>query len=743
MQKVKLQNLDCAHCAGKIEDRLNMMEEFTNVSLNFSTSTLSFEAQKQEGLLERLEKEIQKIEKEVVIVKESSNTQRTFWQLLDKKLLLITIVSIVLTYFSYNYISNEYVQLSLYLVAYFLVGWDVLYKAVKNLASGKLFDEHFLMGIATIGAFALGEYIEGIAVMIFYQVGEMFQAVAVNNSRDSINSLIDLKPEFANVKQGDNIIQKAPEDVKLGDILLVKAGEKVPVDGILTEQSASFDTSAITGEFKPKMIKEQEEILSGFINLSKASYVKVTSLYKDSTIAKIIELIENAASQKAKAEKFITKFAAVYTPIVVIAALFLAFVPPMFIEGASYADWIERSLVFLVISCPCALVVSIPLSFFSAIGAVSKRGVLVKGANYIEKLTEVENIIFDKTGTLTHGVFEVTKIQSDDMDKEELLRYAALSESFSNHPIAKSIVSAYSKTINPKDITSHEELSGLGVKATIDNKEILVGNERLLKNHKIDISQDVKENLNVVFVAVDSKFAGYIVVSDIIKVEAKEFISELKKLNIQKTYMLTGDKKEVALDVADALGIDEVKYELLPQDKLDNFKAIKQGTNKATAFVGDGINDAPTLATADVGIAMGGVGSDLAVKSADVVILNDSLRSIGDAIKIAKNTKAIVYQNIIFIMAIKVAFLAMGAGAMIGMAEAIFADVGVALLAILNSMRVLKTIKDEPKESPYESDIPKVDESKLVVAPLMFNTNNNQVVGEDCCTSNSCGKSKS
>jgi Cd2+/Zn2+-exporting ATPase len=723
MQKVKLQNLDCAHCAGKIEDRLNMMEEFTNVKLNFSTSTLSFEADKKEGLLNRLEKEIQKIEKEVVIVKENSNSQRTFWQLLDKKLLLITIISMLITYLSYNYILNEYVQLSLYLVAYFLVGWDVLYKALKNLANGKLFDEHFLMGIATIGAFALGEYIEGIAVMIFYQVGEMFQAVAVNNSRDSINSLIDLKPEFANVKQGDNIIQKAPEDVKLGDILLVKAGEKVPVDGILTEQSASFDTSAITGEFKPKIVKEQEEILSGFINLSHASYVKVTSLYKDSTIAKIIELIENAASQKAKAEKFITKFAAVYTPIVVIAALFLAFVPPMFIAGANYADWIERALVFLVISCPCALVVSIPLSFFSAIGAVSKRGVLVKGANYIEKLTEVENIIFDKTGTLTHGVFEVTKIQSIEMNKEELLRYAAFSESFSNHPIAKSIVSAYSKSINPKDITSHEELSGLGIKATIDNKEILVGNERLLKKYGIEVSQDIKENLNVVFVAVDSKFAGYIVVSDIIKVEAKEFISELKKLNIQKTYMLTGDKKEVALDVADTLGIDEVKYELLPQDKLDNFKFIKQTTNKATAFVGDGINDAPTLATADVGIAMGRVGSDLAVKSADVVILNDNLKSIGDAIKIAKNTKTIVYQNIIFIMTIKVVFLAMGAGAMIGMTEAIFADVGVALLAILNSMRVLKTIKDEPKKSLCEDDSCSVDVSKDKDFSRAFATN--------------------
>lgn len=697
MQKVKLQNLDCANCAGKIEKALNEMNELNNVKLNFSTSTLSFETSiEDKNLLNKIEKEIQKIEKEVVILKEEQKLQRTFWQLLDKKLLLITLVAIALTFISYNYISNTTLQFITYLIAYFLVGWDVLYKAVKNIANGKVFDEHFLMGIATIGAFVLGEYVEGIAVMIFYQVGEMFQAVAVNNSRDSINALLDIKPEYANVKENDTIIQKAPEEVKLEDIILVKVGEKVPVDGVIISDNSSFDTSAITGEFKPKTLNKDDEVLSGYINLSKACYIKVSSLYKDSTVAKIIELIENASSKKAKAEKFITKFATVYTPIVVVLAVLLAILPPLLIEGAIFRDWVERALIFLVISCPCALVVSVPLSFFSAIGAVSKRGVLVKGANYIEKLTEIRNIIFDKTGTLTHGVFEVTKIESFENKTDELLKFAAYAESFSTHPIAKSIVKAYKQEIDSQKITAHEELSGLGVKAVIENKEILVGNDRLLKKFNIQL-KDIKENLNVVYIAINGVFAGYIVVSDIIKVEAKEVITELKKLNIEKIYMLTGDKKEVALDVANTIGIDEVKYELLPQDKLTNFEEIKKQTNKVTAFVGDGINDAPALANSDVGFAMGGVGSDIAVKSADVVILNDNITCISDAIKIAKKTKVIVYQNIIFIMAIKVGFLMLGAGAMISMKEAIFADVGVALLAIFNSMRILKTIKDKPK----------------------------------------------
>ena len=469
----------------------------------------------------------------------------------------------------------------------------------------------------------------------------------------------------------------------------------------MQSNDCSFDTSAITGEFKPKTIKENEEVLSGFINISTASYVKVTSLYKDSTIAKIIELIENASSKKANAEKFITKFAAVYTPIVIALALILAFIPPLFIEGAIYSDWIERALVFLVISCPCALVVSIPLSFFSAIGAVSKKGVLVKGANYIEKLTEIQEIIFDKTGTLTKGVFQVTRVESFNLDKNELLEYAALVESFSTHPIAKAIVNAYDKELNLKEVSSCEELSGLGIKAKIKNKDILVGNERLLKQFGVEVKKEIKEELNIVYIAIDSKFEGFIVVSDIIKNEAKDFINEIKKLNISKTYMLTGDKKEVALKVANDLQIDEVKYELLPQDKLKSYEDIKNKTAKITAFVGDGINDAPTLANSDVGFAMGKVGSDLAIKSADIVVLNDNLNSISDAIKIAKKTKTIVYQNIIFIMFVKVIFLVLGADAIIGMKEAIFADMGVALMAIFNSMRILKTIEEKPKKTLF------------------------------------------
>lgn len=694
MTTVKLQNLDCANCAGKIEKRLNELDELSNVKLNFATSTLSFEQKSEKNLLDKIENEIQKIEKQVLIIKDETKKQRTFWELLNKKLLLITIISIILTFISYNYVSNKNLQLILYVTAYLLVGRDVIFQAIKNIKNGKVFDEHFLMSIATIGAFALGEYVEGIAVMLFYQIGEMFQAVAVNNSRDNINALIDIKPEFANVKEGENIIQKTPENVKIGDTILVKVGEKVPVDGILLSKKCSFDTSTITGEFKPKTINENEELISGYINISNASYIKVKSLYKDSTIAKIVELIENAASKKASAEKFISKFAAVYTPIVVIFAVLLSTLPPLFIQGAVFTDWIERGLIFLVISCPCALVVSVPLSFFSAIGAISKRGVLVKGANYVEKLTEIRNIVFDKTGTLTHGVFEVTDIKSKLLPEDELLKLAAYSESFSTHPIALSIVKAYGKEIDLKHIITHEEFGGMGIKAIVDNKEVLIGNTKLLTKFNIQYD-DVKENLSAILIAIDNVFAGYIVVDDIIKTEAKSIISELKKLNINKTYMLTGDKKEVALNVATVLGIDEVKYELLPQEKLTYFEKIKKQTNQPTAFVGDGINDAPTLANADLGIAMGGIGSDLAVKSADIILLNDNIQSIVDAIKISKKTKTIVYQNIAFIMIVKIGFLFLGAGAIIGMKEAIFADVGVALLAIFNSMRILRMIKEK------------------------------------------------
>jgi Cd2+/Zn2+-exporting ATPase len=675
MTTVKLQNLDCANCAGKIEKRLNELDELSNVKLNFATSTLSFEQKSEKNLLDKIENEIQKIEKQVLIIKDETKKQRTFWELLNKKLLLITIISIILTFISYNYVSNKNLQLILYVTAYLLVGRDVIFQAIKNIKNGKVFDEHFLMSIATIGAFALGEYVEGIAVMLFYQIGEMFQAVAVNNSRDNINALIDIKPEFANVKEGENIIQKTPENVKIGDTILVKVGEKVPVDGILLSKKCSFDTSTITGEFKPKTINENEELISGYINISNASYIKVKSLYKDSTIAKIVELIENAASKKASAEKFISKFAAVYTPIVVILAVLLSTLPPLFIQGAVFTDWIERGLIFLVISCPCALVVSVPLSFFSAIGAISKRGVLVKGANYVEKLTEIRNIVFDKTGTLTHGVFEVTDIKSKLLPEDELLKLAAYSESFSTHPIALSIVKAYGKEIDLKHIITHEEFGGMGIKAIVDNKEVLIGNTKLLTKFNIQYD-DVKENLSAILIAIDNVFAGYIVVDDIIKTEAKSVISELKKLNINKTYMLTGDKKEVALNVATVLGIDEVKYELLPQEKLTYFEKIKKQTNQPTAFVGDGINDAPTLANADLGIAMGGIGSDLAVKSADIILLNDNIQSIVD-------------------MIVKIGFLVLGAGAIIGMKEAIFADVGVALLAIFNSMRILNTIKEK------------------------------------------------
>ena len=689
MRKVKLQNLDCPTCALKIENCLNSMQNLSNVKLNFATSTLTFEQNTEDNLLDIIEQEIQKIEKDVYIIKDEKFVKKSFWELLDKKLLLLTLISLLITYISYNYIENTYLQFIIYIFAYLLVGFDVLNMAFKNIKAKKIFDEYFLMSIATIGALCLGEFVEAVAVMIFYQIGEMFQNVAVKKSKDSINSLIDIKPEFANVKLNDEIVKKDVEDVDIGDIILVKAGEKVAVDSILLEDEAYFDTSAVTGEFKPKTFRKNDEILSGYINISSAVYLKANTLYKDSTISKIIELIENSSLQKAKAEKFITKFATVYTPIVVVLALLLAFIPPLIIENATFSSWIERALVFLVISCPCALVISVPLSYFSAIGAVSRKGVLVKGANYLEELSLIKNIVFDKTGTLTKGVFEVTKIESFDLNKDEFLKYVATVESLSNHPIATAIVKSYTNKINLEDVTFCEELSGLGMRAKFLQKDILIGNKKLLDKFEVKITQDIKESSNIIYVAIDLKFVGYILLSDIIKLEAKEFIQNLRNLGVEKTFMLTGDKKELALSVAKSVGIDEVKYELLPKDKLSSYQDIKK-SRKNVAFVGDGINDAPTLKTADIGIAMGAIGSDLAIKSADVIVLNDNLNAIKDAIKISKKTKTIVIQNIVFIMLVKVSFLLLGANAIIGMQEAIFADVGVALLAILNSMRILK-----------------------------------------------------
>ncbi len=690
MQKVKLENLHCANCAIKIQKSLSDMPQLKNVDLNFSTSTLSFEKNIDKDILNIIEKEIQKIEKDVFIAKDGQKTKKSFWQSLDKWLLSLSVASLVVTYLTYNYVDSDLLAFFGYLAAYLMVGWGVLARAVENISNAKFFDEYFLMSIATIGAFVLGEYVEGIAVMLFYQVGEMFQRVAVDNSRDSINALIDIKPEYAFVKEGDNIVQKSPQEVNIGDIVLIKSGERVPVDGMLLSQDSYFDTSAITGEFKPKSIKSSSEVLSGFINVSNALYVKATSLYGDSTISKIIQLIESASSKKALAEKFITKFASIYTPIVVLLALVVAFVPPMFLEGASYHDYIQRALVFLVISCPCALVISVPLSFFSAIGAVSKRGVLVKGASYIEKLTEIKQMVFDKTGTITKGVFEVATIKALHMSQEDLLRVAAMVESFSSHPIAKSITSAYDGEMDLKKVSFVKEISGFGLRAIVDAKEVLVGNKKLLGRFGINIDED--EILGAIYVAIESKLAGYIVLSDVIKPEAKEFIDELKKLGIKRTYMLSGDKKRVAMDVANSVGIDECRYELLAKDKLKIYEDIKNKTQQTTAFVGDGINDAPTLSGADVGFAMGGIGSALAIKSADVIVLNDNLMAISDAIKIAKKTKVIVYENIIFIMLVKIGFLTLGAGALIGMQEAIFADVGVALIAIFNSMRILKGV---------------------------------------------------
>lgn len=690
MQKVKLNNIDCASCAAKIEKALNKHEDISHAQLNFSTSTLLFESSKK-NILDSLESIIQDIEKGVSIEKETKQKKKSFFELIDKTLLLRSMLAISITYLAYNASFEQTITLILYVLAYLLAGSDVVLKALKNISQGRIFDENFLMSVATLGAFGIQDYVEAIAVMVFYQIGEMFQGVAVQNSRGAINELLDIKPEFATIKTKAGYEKVAPESVKIGDEILVKVGEKVPLDATLLSSQSSFDTSSITGEFQPKNIRQNQEVRSGYINLSKAASLRVTTLYKDSTVAKIIELIEHASSKKAKAEKLITKFAAIYTPIVVFLALFLAILPPLLLADANFTDWFERALIFLVISCPCALVVSIPLTFFSAIGAASKKGILIKGANYLEKLNEVKQVVFDKTGTLTHGEFRVSNITCTNLKKESFLQMVADIESLSSHPIANSITASV-KEVNHAFIKEHEELSGYGLKAIYNGKNVLVGNAKLLQKEGV-VFHEHESVLNTVYVAIDGVFEGIITVSDTIKTNAKEHLQALKEQNIKHTVMLSGDKVPVANHVATLLGIDETKAELLPQDKLKHLENLKK--DNITAFVGDGMNDAPSLMAADVGIAMGGVGSDLAVKSADIVIMNDDLANLALAKRIAKKTKTIVYQNISFALLTKVLFLLLGAGAVISMKEAIFADVGVALLAILNAMRILKEEKSQ------------------------------------------------
>lgn len=587
-------------------------------------------------------------------------------------------------------LNNEWLQIALFIISYIIVGGDVVKRAVKDIFKGQVFDENFLLSIATIGAFFIGEYPESVAVMLFYQVGELFQSYAVGKSRKSIASLMDIRPDYANVKKGDELVKVDPDEVQIGDIIVIKAGEKIPLDGKVIEGSSMIDTSALTGESVPREVEVGSDILSGCININGVITAEVTKEFGESTVSKILDLVENASSKKSNSEQFITKFARYYTPVVVIIAVFLAIIPPLVIDGATFSDWIYRALAFLVVSCPCALVISIPLSFFGGIGGASKKGVLVKGSNYLEALAETEIVVFDKTGTLTKGVFNVQEIHPEGVSKEELLELTAHAESYSNHPISLSLKRAYSKEIDNGRISDVEEISGHGVIATVDGKKVMAGNIKLMK--MMDIPYFKGELIGtIVHVAVNNKYIGYIVIADEVKEDSAQAIKELKAANIKQTVMLTGDNKSIGSKVAKELGLDKVYAELLPADKVEKLEELFSQKSKKgkLAFVGDGINDAPVLARADIGIAMGGLGSDAAIEAADVVIMTDEPSKIATAMKISKKTLKIAHQNIVFAIGIKIIVLILSAFGITTMWAAIFADVGVTIIAVLNAFRAL------------------------------------------------------
>lgn len=585
---------------------------------------------------------------------------------------------------------NNEISIALFILAYCVIGLDIVFKAIRNIFHGEIFDENFLMVVATLGALATGEYPEAIAVMFLYQIGEEFQDIAVGKSRNAIKELMQIKPEYANVLRNGETIQVKPEEVKIGETIVIKPGEKVPLDGRVKKGTSMLDTKTITGESVPKKIVEQELIYSGSINLNSVLEVKVTKKFEDSTVAKILELVEEATSKKAKTEKFITKFAKYYTPIVCLFALALALVPTLVFKQ-ELMTWVYRALIFLVISCPCALVISVPLGFFGGIGGASKKGILIKGSNYLEALSKAKYAMFDKTGTITKGVFEIQKINPVDISEEELIRVAAHGEKFSNHPIALSIKKRYKGKYDESKVENLKEISGKGIKARIFFQDTLIGNAKLLQENKVKF-KPVDEAGTVIYVAIEGQYKGYILIADKVKDDSKKAIEDLKKEKIKKTYILTGDEKRIADKIAQEVGVDECKSELLPDQKLENLETIlkSKGEKEKVIFVGDGVNDSPCLARADIGIAMGGIGADAAIEAADVVIMTDELTKIAQAIKIAKKTMKIVKQNIVFALTVKIIILALGALGFANMWLAVFADVGVSMIAILHSMKTLK-----------------------------------------------------
>lgn len=593
-------------------------------------------------------------------------------------------------------LPSQWLVFLIYLIPYLVIGYDIVYKAVRNISHGQVFDENFLMMVATFGAFGVKEYSEAVAVMLFYQVGELFQNYAVGKSRQSISDMMNICPEYANIEEDGVLTQVDPDDVEVGTIIAVKPGERIPLDGIVTEGTSMIDTAALTGESVPRRATVGDEIISGCVNGSSTIKVKVTKAFEDSTVARILELVENASSKKAKVENFITRFAKYYTPVVTIGAVILAILPPL-ILGGGWADWIQRACIFLVISCPCALVISVPLGFFGGIGASSKIGILVKGSNYLEAVAEMTTIVFDKTGTLTKGEFKVSEVQpsadqNNTIGKEELLEIAAYGEGYSNHPIANSIREAYGKTLSMERVTDTEEIAGHGIHTFIDGREVYLGNAKLMDAQNIAYTEN-KTAGTVVYVACNNVFAGSIVISDTVKEGSKDAIRDMKQVGVKKTVMLTGDRQAAADAVAAELGIDEVHAELLPADKVGQVEKLlgAQNEKERLAFVGDGINDAPVLTRADIGIAMGSMGSDAAIEAADIVLMDDDIRKIASLVKIARKTLGIVKQNIVFALAVKALVLLLGALGMANMWEAVFADVGVSVIAILNSMRTLNT----------------------------------------------------
>lgn len=599
--------------------------------------------------------------------------------------LLLVVISLLLKF------DTELYRNILYVIAYIIVGYDIVLKAVRNIFKGKVFDENFLMTVATIGAFCIGEFPEAVAVMLFYQIGELFQSYAVDRSRKSVASLMDIRPDYANVYREDEIERVDPDEVNIGEIILVKPGEKIPLDGIVVDGESMLNTQALTGESVPRKVTVNDEVLSGCINNDGILKIKVSKEFEESTVSKILDLVENASSRKSKSENFISKFAKYYTPIVVIVSVALAVIPPLVIKEALFSDWLYRALSFLVVSCPCALVISIPLSFFGGIGAASKIGVLIKGSNYLEALASAEIVVCDKTGTLTEGVFKVQKIKAIGYSDDELLRYAAYAEGFSNHPISISLKQAYNKEINEKLVTETQEISGKGVLAKVDGKMVLVGNEKIMKEYNIKF-QKSEETGTIVYVAINDEFAGTILIADKIKEDSYKAVKLFKNNNVKKVVMLTGDRDNISESVANELNLDEYHAELLPQDKVSWVEKLmtQKSSGGKLIFVGDGINDAPVLALSDIGIAMGGLGSDAAIEAADVVIMTDEPSKIANSVQISKKTMRIVKQNIVFAIAVKIGVLILSAFGVSTMWEAVFADVGVSVLAIVNALRVLR-----------------------------------------------------